>query len=93
MWKETLGWRLGSHDAVEPAGGTCYGKGFQKEVTRLHGISCRKESPYPYSITPPGAVWIPSREQGFQSVNEDSRPFQQKGSEPQVGNVGRDTLR
>ena len=42
LWRETLGRRLGSHDATELVGGMCCGNGCRQETTRLHAISCSK---------------------------------------------------
>ena len=42
LWRETLGRRLGSHDAAELVGGMCHGNDSGQETTRLHAISCTK---------------------------------------------------
>ena len=41
LWRD-LCRGLGSHDAVEPVGGTCHGNGCRKETTRLHAIAYTK---------------------------------------------------
>ena len=40
--REILGRSLGSHDPIEPVGGTCHGNGCRKETTRLHATSSTK---------------------------------------------------
>ena len=42
LWRETLGRRLGSHDAAELFGGMYHGNGWRQETTRVHAISCTK---------------------------------------------------
>ena len=42
LWRETLGSRLGSHDAAGLVGGKCHGSGCRQETTRLHAASCTK---------------------------------------------------
>lgn len=87
LWRETLGRSLGSHDAVEPVGGTCHGNGCRKETTRLHAISCTKTgwSSLTHNRVLHQALARSLRESKVQYVIEDTWPFQQRSSGQQVG--------
>ena len=87
LWRETLGRSLGSHDAVEPVGGTCHGNGCRRETTRLHAISCTKTrwSSLTHNRGLHHAVARSLRESNVQIAIEDTWPFQQRGTGQQVG--------
>ena len=78
---------LGSHDAVEPVGGTCHGNGCRRETTRLHAISSTKTgwSSLTHNRVLHHAVPTSLRESKVQITIEDIRPFQQRGTGQQIG--------
>ena len=87
LWRETLGRSLGSHDAVEPIGGTCHGNGCRKETTRLHAISCTKTgwSSLTHNRVLHHALAKSLRESKVQFVIEDTWPFRQVSSGEHIG--------
>ena len=82
MWRETLGRRLGSHDATELVGGMCHGNGCRQETTRPHAISCTKTgwSSLTHNRGLHQALARSLRESKVQFVVEDTWSFRQRAS-------------
>ena len=83
LWRETLGWSLGSHDAAELVGRICHGNGCRQETTRLHAISCTKTgwSSLTHNRVLHQALFSSiRRESKVQLVVGDTRPFRERAS-------------
>ena len=83
LWRETLGRRLGSHDATELVGGMCHGNGCRQEITRLHAIPSTKTgwSSLTHNLVLHQALARSLRESKVQFVVEDTRPFRERAAD------------
>lgn len=82
LWRETLGKRLGLHNAVDSVGGTSHGRGCRTEDTHFHVISCTKtgQSSLTHNRVLHHVVARPLRENNVQITIDDAWPFKQRGS-------------